>query len=59
MMVMTPRERVLAALEHREPDRVPIDLGSCHDIEADVPGENVQALFQAAQRWGRYPLHIS
>jgi uroporphyrinogen decarboxylase len=25
---MTPRERVLAALSHREPDRVPIDLGS-------------------------------
>jgi uroporphyrinogen decarboxylase len=25
---MTPRERVLAALDHREPDRVPIDLGS-------------------------------
>ncbi len=24
---MTPRERVLAALNHREPDRVPIDLG--------------------------------
>jgi len=24
---MTPRERVLAALEHRVPDRVPIDLG--------------------------------
>ena len=24
---MTPRERVLAALDHREPDRVPIDLG--------------------------------
>jgi len=24
---MTPRERVLAALEHREPDRVPIDFG--------------------------------
>jgi len=24
---LTPRERVLAALEHREPDRVPIDLG--------------------------------
>ncbi len=23
---MTPRERVLAALEHREPDRVPVDL---------------------------------
>lgn len=26
---MTPRERVLAALNHQEPDRVPIDLGSC------------------------------
>jgi uroporphyrinogen decarboxylase len=24
---MTPRERVRAALEHREPDRIPIDLG--------------------------------
>ncbi len=24
---MTPRERVLAAIEHREPDRVPIDVG--------------------------------
>jgi uroporphyrinogen decarboxylase len=24
---MTPRERVLAALNHRQPDRVPIDLG--------------------------------
>lgn len=26
---MNSRERVLAALEHREPDRVPIDIGSC------------------------------
>ena len=25
---MTPRERVLTAIEHREPDRVPIDQGS-------------------------------
>ena len=25
---MTPRERIVAALDHREPDRVPIDLGS-------------------------------
>jgi uroporphyrinogen decarboxylase len=25
---MTPRERILAALSHREPDRVPVDLGS-------------------------------
>ncbi|MCZ7567705.1 MAG: hypothetical protein M5U01_03790 [Ardenticatenaceae bacterium] len=26
---MTPRERVLAAIEHRQPDRVPIDIGGC------------------------------
>jgi uroporphyrinogen decarboxylase len=25
---MTPRERILAAINHREPDRVPIDLGA-------------------------------
>ena len=25
---MTPRERILAAIEHREPDRVPVDLGA-------------------------------
>lgn len=25
---MTPRERILAAVSHREPDRVPIDLGA-------------------------------
>jgi len=27
---MTSRERVLAALDHREPDRVPLDLGATH-----------------------------
>ena len=27
---MTPRERVRAALNHREPDRVPLDMGSMH-----------------------------
>ena len=25
---MTPRERIAAALAHREPDRVPVDLGA-------------------------------
>ncbi len=25
---MTPRQRVLASIEHREPDRLPVDLGS-------------------------------
>ena len=27
---MNSRERVIAALEHRQPDRVPIDLGASH-----------------------------
>ena len=26
-MALTPRERVLTALDHSEPDRVPVDLG--------------------------------
>lgn len=33
---MRPRERVLAALEHREPDHVPLDIGG-----TDVTGINV------------------
>ena len=28
---MTPRERVVASLNHREPDRVPVDFGSSHN----------------------------
>jgi uroporphyrinogen decarboxylase len=28
--IMTSRERVIAALEHREPDKVPIDFGGVH-----------------------------
>ncbi len=28
MEKMTPRERVLAALNHQQPDRIPIDLGA-------------------------------
>jgi len=31
-------------------------LTSVHNIEADVPGENVLAMFKGAQEWGRYPL---
>jgi len=27
-MKMTPRERILAAIDHREPDAVPVDLGA-------------------------------
>ncbi len=35
---MTHRERVLTALAHKEPDRVPIDLGSTRDSSVHVDG---------------------
>lgn len=35
---MTHRERVLAALNHREPDRVPIDLGSTRCTSIHIAG---------------------
>ncbi len=38
-MVLTSNERVLAALEHREPDRVPLDLGG-----AEVAGINIHTM---------------
>ena len=38
MDTMTPRERVCAALSHRQPDRVPIDLGATRDSSIVVEG---------------------
>jgi uroporphyrinogen decarboxylase len=31
-------------------------LAPTHDIQADTPVENVLAVFEAARRWGRYPV---
>jgi uroporphyrinogen decarboxylase len=31
-------------------------LAPCHNINVDIPLENVLALFEAAHEWGRYPL---
>lgn len=44
---MTPRERVLKALNHKEPDRVPIDLGS-----TIVTGIMAIPYRQLKLRWG-------
>ncbi len=44
---MTSRERVIAALEHREPDRVPIDLGA-----SIVTGIHCEALVRLRRRLG-------
>lgn len=75
---MNSRERVITALRHEEPDRVPIDLGGTavssiamstyaalrggfvfnpvHNIQPNVPPENIVALFEAARESGRYPV---
>ena len=44
---MTSRERVQAALEHREPDRVPIDMGG-----SVTSGIMVTAYAELTQRLG-------
>jgi len=46
MTVMTSRERVLAALSHRQPDRVPLDLGGTRNSTMVVEGyERLQRHF--------------
>ncbi len=55
---MTPRRRVRRALNHREPDRVPIDVGGTHDTTfLEESYRNVQKLLNThgegkpANRW--------
>jgi uroporphyrinogen decarboxylase len=33
-------------------------LAPCHNINVDIPVENVVAMFEAAQEYGRYPLKL-
>jgi uroporphyrinogen decarboxylase len=33
-------------------------LSPCHNIGSDVPPENIVAMFEAAQEYGRYPLNF-
>ena len=44
---MTSRERVLTALNHRQPDRCPIDLGSCGQT-----GMNISTLYRLRKALG-------
>lgn len=47
---MTHRERVLAALSHEQPDRVPIDLGATRDSSIVVEGyQRLQAYFGVSE----------
>ena len=55
-MVAAPasRERVRATLDHREPDRIPLDLLGCdgfvfaavHNVQPNVPPENLVAMWE-------------
>ncbi|MBL7115096.1 MAG: hypothetical protein ISS35_04965 [Kiritimatiellae bacterium] len=45
---MTSRERVLAAVNHEEPDRVPIDLGGNQTYNKKAPAKPVMAVLDTA-----------
>jgi uroporphyrinogen decarboxylase len=48
---MTPRERLLTALDHREPDRVPLDLGGTHVTGISVAAyQNLRAHLGLGER---------
>lgn len=48
---MTARQRVLAALEHRQPDRVPRDLGGCLAAGINITAaENLHSHFGITER---------
>ncbi len=64
---MTSRERVVAALNHMEPDRVPeagVDIlnpvqcsaANMNPQRLKTPVENVLAMFEAVREHGRYPI---
>lgn len=52
---MTSRERVIAALNHQEPDYVPMDLGSCGQT-----GMNASTLYKLRKAYGldEHPIKI-
>ncbi|MBE9566906.1 MAG: methyltransferase, partial [Proteobacteria bacterium] len=50
---MTHRERVLVALQHKEPDRVPIDLGATESSGMTAPAYNHLKRFLGLAEGGR------
>lgn len=56
MAKMTSKERVLAAINHRQPDRVPIDIGSAHNT-----GISISAMARLRKYYGLpekdYPIY--
>ncbi len=57
---MNHRERVLASLDHRESDQVPIDLGrdggnvlyAAINVQPDASPDRIEAMYQAALAHG-------
>jgi hypothetical protein len=33
-------------------------LAPCHNIGSDVPPQNIEAMYEAAQEYGRYPIQL-
>lgn len=53
---MNSRERLLKALDHQEPDRVPLDLGSTQVSGIHVVAyQNLIAMWEALREYGAYP----
>jgi len=60
---MSSRQRVLATLNHEEPDRVRIFgpgggfvFNTIHNIQQATPPENIVAAYETARTVGRYPV---
>ena len=52
---MTSRERVSKAINHEQPDRIPLDLRSTsHNIQPDVPEEILKRMFDTFNEWRKY-----
>ena len=61
---MNSRQRLLTTLAHRQPDRVPYDLAlmpgggyvfnTVHNIQAEVPPENIMAMWETLREVGEY-----
>ena len=50
---MTHKERVIAAVSHRQPDTVPIDLGGTRDSSIVVEGyERLKTIFKSKEGTG-------
>ena len=64
---MKSRDRILAAINHQQPDRIPVNPGSApisgisatvHNILRDVPSRNIIAMFDAVKEFNSQKIEI-